>query len=322
MKRVFICIAACFALLAGCAPGGPAAPTPTPTIAPTPTPTPPPAKVLCVADSLEEDVPEYFAAIRAHAELQYWDITIVEAPDGFENALRKTRYDGVIALRTQQRTELRPLTEAAQDGVAVSLVDLYPPAGGDGSPIGSAAYAAYRETDMAALVLETALAYPPHDTPVRMIALLQEEGSPADVAYQEAIVAGRVFSRASFYYADQEESALRAFLADELDDWIEGTIDCYYVETMTAALVALDVLEERGRTDAEVFALPNRNMNEQRKLYRRYVYPMAFGPELALQAEEQVGELAELLGGIQPGVREFSTAVEDMEQTMRATPAP
>lgn len=328
MKRVFAFCLICLFLLSGCGIGlgetpgaeGPNAGKPqsgaqapdaaaAPEATPEATPEPEPLRVLCIMDSLEEDAPEFFAQVKESAKSYNWALTFVEAPGGFESVAGKGGYDGVIALCTQQKTSLNVLEKLAESGVAVTITDMYPEEG-SGIPAG-VSYAGYRCEELEARVLQEALAYPPHDTPVRLLALLSQKDSLADIAYQQAESEGKIFNRAT-HYNDGSQTA-KAFIEKQLDKWPEGMLDAIYVEEMGTAMLVLDVLKARGREDAEVFAVPNRNMNEQRKLYRRYVFPVAFGADLAAEAAMQSQELARLLEGGQPQQREFEMIVENME---------
>jgi hypothetical protein len=47
--------------------------------------------------------------------------------------------------------------------------------------------------------VDAAIAYPPHDTPVRLIALLEKKGSPADDAFREACEREAGFPKATYY---------------------------------------------------------------------------------------------------------------------------
>lgn len=315
MKRIviflifIIMLSGCNAAVAPNTPPGTATAAPGNSPMPTATPAPPPPSVLCIMDSLEEDAPEFFQNITGAATAYDWELTTVEAPGGFDSVVGKGVYDGIIALRTQQKTGLGALATAAKNGVAVTVADMYADRL-DSIPSGLS-YAGYQFEGLEELVLQTALAYPPHDTPVRLLALLLHKDSPADIAYQQAITEGKVFDRAT-HYADSGQTA-KAFLEKQLDRWIEGMLDAIYVEDMGTAMQVLEALKAHGREDAEVFAVPNRNMHEQRKLYRRYVFPVAFGADLATEATMQVASLARLLDGGQPERRVFTLVVENME---------
>lgn len=305
MKRIVIWILACALLLGGCAaPGQVAAPedTPVPTPAPTPVPTPRPVQVLCIADLAEADVPEYFAAIREHAQSLHWELTFLEDIGGFDKAVGKGGYEGIIALRSQQENLLSVFGVMAKSGIPVTIVDMHlsaPPAG--------VSYAFYEEGELLPMVLETAIAYPPHDTPVRMFGIFSGEESEAAQAYATSVAGGRIMDRASYY--ENGEQALSAFLEKQLGRWPEGMVDAIFVENMRMAMETLQVLRAHGREDMEVFAVPNRNVQEQRAAYHKYVFPAAFGPDLAEQARLQVEEMERLLGGEEPREWEFVAKV-------------
>lgn len=305
MKKIIIFLLAGALLLGGCA--APVAAPPAPeaaevTPAPTPVPTPVPMQVLCIADMLEADAPEYFEAIRVHTAKLHWEVTFAEDIGGFDKIVGKGGYDGIIALRTQAENLLGVFGVMAKSGIPVTIADLHLSAPPEGT-----SYAFYEQGELLSMVLETALAYPPHDTPVRMFGLFSGQESEAALAYAEAISQGRIMDRAS-YYANEEQTRA-AFLEKQLDRWPEGMADAIFAEDIAAAMEALQVLRAHGREDMEVFAIPNRNVQEQRALYHKYVFPAAFGPDLAEQAKLQVEELTRLLDGEAPREWEYTAKV-------------
>ena len=57
----------------------------------------------------------------------------------------------------------------------------------------------YDPSGTAESVLEEAISYPPHETPVRLIGLFASETSPGYTVWKEAAAKGRVFSKAEFF---------------------------------------------------------------------------------------------------------------------------
>ena len=60
----------------------------------------------------------------------------------------------------------------------------------------------YADAYAAESALSLALAYPPHETPVRLIGLFTNEQSRAYAVWREAAESGRVFSKAEFFLAE------------------------------------------------------------------------------------------------------------------------
>lgn len=280
----------CVTLFSGCAENGgglviESAPTPTPT------PTPAPIRVLAVTDCDETEAAGFFEAIELAAASTGW---VMEYK---ANAMAESLagYDGIIALRTSQSTSIAPLTALKQNGAAVSIIDIsnaYEQASG-------IAYASYEYESGFEALFETALNYPPHDTPVRFLAILNGEGSELDVLYQNGIKEGKVFNRASMYLNGEgsAQEAVKEFMDKYLNKFIAGMLDCILVEDFEAAKAVIAVLNEKGRDDAEVFTLITGNVEEGRSLLQRYVFPVALGANVNAETAKQVENLKSMLNG-------------------------
>ncbi len=145
------------------------------------------------------------------------------------------------------------------------------------------------------MTLDAAIAYPPHDTPVRLIALLEKKGSPADDAFREGMKMGRVFPKATHYGTDKQKAL--NFMEDQLDAYVEGTVDAVYAENEQLARAALDALSVRSRTDMEVFCVPAGALSEQRRLYEKWTFPVLMGADLFAVGEGRAKALAALMNG-------------------------
>ncbi len=294
--------------------------TPAPTF--TPAPTPEVIAALCILDAEKEKMPVFAAAAEEMAFKYDWQLNIVGVPQGFDAALAESKHDIILALRTQVKTSLAALEAAAGKGAAVGLLDL---AGGANQAIAGISRASYTQVeaaDLARLVLNETLQYPPHDTPVRLVALLSEESAPAAVAFQEAVSQGKIFTRGLHYESNKKQSA-EAFLNDQLDNWIVGMLDAIYVENSQLAQTALKVLGERKRDDVEVFCIPSGTeglppmIETQQELYKRYVFPLAVGVDV----EAEFMRMAEVLQHMykhedEPETWEFSIVVKHMQSEM------
>lgn len=282
MKRLLVVFTVCTLLLCGCteSPGGGSAPE---AATPTPAPTPPPPHVLIYQD---EEQAEFTDAVQAAVEERGWTYELTGVLSESWGG-----YNAVIALRTQEKTELGGLAAAADLGVAISVLDV---PGGQAVPAGTA-YAHYDAGDIALFTLDEALYYPPHDTPVRLFALLDEEGSPADEAYQLRLKEGKIFDRGAFYGTDAGEA--KAFLEEKLGRFVEGLTDAIYIENVALLDTVLAVLEEHGRTDMEVFAVAAGALGEQQAYYKRFVFPLAIGLDYFEEGKRQVDAVALLVEG-------------------------
>ncbi|MDR1619223.1 MAG: hypothetical protein LBS18_00950 [Clostridiales bacterium] len=355
MKRLFSLLVIAILLAAGCGKAQTPRGFVTPAFTPMPTPTPRPVFVLCVMDCAAEDAPEFFRAFEEETETSPWVTKTLESPAGFDETVSpflrvpvtedaptpeaggaregeggaldgeaaaasptpaptpKTRnlYDGIIALRTRADTSLDVFEEAVAAGVCVTVLDITQ-TGARVSPEG-VAYTAYEPGDLVELAMRVMLAYPPHDTPVRLLGMFREEGSAAERAYQDNVAQGKIFSRGEYYGADGEDAA--KFLRDQLDVWVEGMLDAIFVEELTTAKIALDVLAAQNRADAEVFLAPaGVSMATQRGMHRRYVFPVAIGPDIYEQSLRQVRVLRSLLAGKPADNERFGPTVDFMDE--------
>ncbi len=100
---------------------------------------------------------------------------------------------------------------------------------------------------------ESALTYPPHDTPVRLAGMFESEESPLAVRFEELYEEGKVLPKARFF-ANGEETPME-WLPGFLGDFVEGTVDGIVVETAELALEAFRALTLEGRSDMEIFCL-------------------------------------------------------------------
>lgn len=286
-------------------------PTATPTPAPTPTPVAPPA-VLLLADCEREAIEPYLNSLMEALEELDWRVTQQYAVEGFPEEISPDAYDGVLVLRTKKETSLAPVNEIIAQGMPVSIIDLFPEAEG---PQG-ASYFWYNAENLEAYTLNVALDYPPHDTPVRLIGLFTEKGSPAHEAFREAVKEGKVLEKGSFYAAGKPQRA-KAFMEEQLEEYVEGTVDAVYAETLPLALAALVALTERDRTDMEVFAVPEGMIYVQQELLSRYVFPVAIGVDPAQWAFSQVSALAGMLRGGAPVKSIIGTSIATYEERIK-----
>ncbi len=260
---------------------------------PTATPTPPPV-VLFLADCEREAIEPYVESLMQALSGQSWRITQQYAAEGFPKEIPVRSYDGILVLRAKKGTSLEAVKETVAQGTPVSIIDLFP----DGEEFEGASYFSYSPENAAEFTLNVALNYPPHDTPVRLIGLFTEKESAGHDAFREAAKEGKVLGKGSFY--GHKPQSAKAFMEEQLSDYVEGTVDAVYAETLPLALAALLALTERDRTDMEVFAVPDGTIYLQEKLLRRYVFPMAMGADPAEWAYLQVSALNGMMRGGTP----------------------
>ena len=132
----------------------------------------------------------------------------------------------------------------------------------------------YADTYAAETALSLAVAYPPHETPVRLIGLFSSEQSHTYSVWHEAATSGRVFSKAEVFAAEStpEETptptptpkkeppsptpipTLEERLIALLSGYYPGMIDGIFAETGELAVAAAGALASLGRSDIEVFS--------------------------------------------------------------------
>lgn len=245
MKRRSIgLLLCCVLLLCGCNLFQPPEPTPTPapTLVPTPTPSPTPAPAVVVA------APETAKQFLAHAIPDTFRLRHVS---GGAAALASQAFAGetaVVLYWTGAEGEAEAVETLLERGVGTVV---FAPEGAE-VPQGAVCVRAVRETVAEAAVLDLAIAYPPHDTPVRLFGLFESRESAACTAWQAAVAEGRVFVKGAYYASEAEESA-EAWMAGRLERYFEGMVDGIYAETAELAVAAAQALLAAGRSDMEIF---------------------------------------------------------------------
>ena len=265
---------------------------------PEPNPTPAPVQVLLVADCSAQEAAEFFFGAAQSAQAEGWRLS-THAGDGFADAVLHEKYDGILALITHEDTSVDALSVAVRAGVYVAIANMH-----QHEPVPGISCAYYDTTQAASDALDAAIAYPPHDTPVRLIALLEQKSSPADDAFREGVKRGRVFPKATHYETAKQKA--RDFMEDQLDRYVEGTIDAVYAENEQLARAALDALSTRNRTDMEVFCVPSGALYAQRGLYEKWTFPVMMGADLFAVGEGRAMALAAMMNGGSPQISSFA----------------
>ncbi|MDO4573364.1 MAG: hypothetical protein Q4C13_08335 [Clostridia bacterium] len=223
-----------------------AAITPSPSPVPTHTPVPTPVPVIAVV------APEDYACFWEGIETAGMDdgASVMPVAGGLASvpALSFSGASVILAYLEEPEPDYEPLRQAMQRG---SYVYVYA-ANGQDVPEDIPALT-YSSAGAAEASLDAAIAYPPHDTPVRLFGLFSDRGSAAHAAWSAAVEAGRVFVKAT-YYAAEAETEFAAWLEDRLAKVYPGMLDGIYAETASLAVQATDALAAMGRTDIEVFA--------------------------------------------------------------------
>ena len=131
-------------------------------------------------------------------------------------------------------------------------IPVYAYAAAGQSVSGGVPYLGYDSTTEAQVALESAIAYPPHLAPVRMVGLFSGEGSAAFTAWSLAKANGQVFAKREFF-ADLPDAVLTDWLNEAFSQLSPGMLDAVYAETGELAIAATQTLASLGRDDLEVF---------------------------------------------------------------------
>lgn len=152
----------------------------------------------------------------------------------------------------------------------------------------------YDASGAAESALKRAIAYPPHETPVRLIGLFSSETSPGYTAWKAAAEKGSIFSKAEFFLNDLEMLAASVWFAERLDEFYPGMIDAVYAETGNLAIAAVHQLRGRPRADMEVFSCSS---DAEADLSLSSLMPVVVGADLYKAGELCYESAAALLQG-------------------------
>ena len=258
LKAAHIILAVLLCFAAGCAvqTAAPAAtetqaPTPAPTEAPPPpTPSPTPKVgieavfgkpiTIGIAGELPEDS-LFLNGVRNEAK--QLGVHLVKANAESLNA----QVDALIAFRMDGADIDAAITNASNAGLPVCVFET-----GRTSVPDGASHIYYTPDGEAEMALEAALAYPPHDPPVRLILLFESRESAAYHEYEALYAQGKIFPK-EVYIASESETDVQTWMTERLDDYVEGMLDGVFADSETLAGDAFDVLQPIGWHNTEVF---------------------------------------------------------------------
>lgn len=226
-------------------------------VTPAPTPTPAPKEGLeAVFDKAEISIAVvsngdeaasslFFEAATREAESMGLTVAANAAGSGFDAAVKKAAEsaDMLIAFMPNEGNA------SVLSGLGIPAAVFTANGGNVPQGISHISYDPAKELDMA---FNAALAYPPHDAPVRLILMFESEDSAAHAAYQALYDQGMIFPKEKLAAADSESSA-GDWLTGKLDDYVEGMLDAVFAENPALAVAAGDALAALSRTDMEVF---------------------------------------------------------------------
>jgi len=101
--------------------------------------------------------------------------------------------------------------------------------------------------------IETAIAYPPHDTPVRMFGVFESRDGEAAKVWSAAVAAGRILDKGIYIASDG--GSLASWFSEKLDAFFPGMVDAAFVETPAQAVELAKKLIDADRDDFEIFTV-------------------------------------------------------------------
>ena len=208
------------------------------TLAPSPAPTPLPREIAVFG---AEDAKSFWQGVQAAAKDSGIEVVMIEG-DTSAIATYVPQGDAAVIVYLSGDTQTLPSAN----------IPVYAYASAGQSVSGGVPYLGYDATNEAQIALESAIAYPPHLAPVRMIGLFSGEGSAAFTAWSSAKASGQVFAKREFF-ADQPDVVLTDWLNDAFSQLYPGMLDAVYAETGELAIAATQTLASLGRDDLEVF---------------------------------------------------------------------
>lgn len=288
------------ALLCACSQGPgarPAKPAQATEPTPTPEPTPPPIRLGYVNERGEEGV-LFIEGLVAEASKRgilaeaciasassAYDVVVVCAAEGFDAARFASKPPAVIygGAEPASQTSAPPYARVYYDG-----------------------------SNALSLAYDTALAFPPHDTPVRMIGVFESKDSPASVLFDELYEQGKLLPKAT-YYADagKDHEPLSEWLADKLGENLdyEGMVDCLFAETDKLALEALSALQKHPRANMEIFCAQISAQTLASMKHNPKRFAACAGENLADAGRECLFIAEKMAGGMPPVVKTIQPAV-------------
>ncbi len=286
MKRLFSFIAILLLLsFSACAESSFVVPTAIPlelaSAAPSPSPTPTPARVIAVLGA--EDAEDFLAGVRAAVEADGNIVEILPVSGKLSSLTSDSAANADAAIVFLSGNAALPKTALpvyvfAADGQTVSA---------------DIPHLTYNAAAAPKLALDSALSYPPHLAPVRMIGLFTSQSSAAYLLWSDAKASGTVFAKQEFFL-DASEETLVDWLNETLPLYYPGMLDAIYAETGALAVSAAESLASLGRDDIEVFSAGS-DANANAKLSPILV--CAVGESFSDAGARCYGEAVKLLSG-------------------------
>ena len=239
---------------------GASQPAPVSTDAP-PQPTPEPAKTIAVISDVPEKIDVFVQGLSAGLDAAEYSVVPISGKleSAASEALQVHGTTAVVAWIAGDAYDAASVDKALQNVKDAGIPLLVANRADMALSVDAPVYTFSAAGNGCETFLDAAIAFPPHDTPVRLTGIFANESSPLRQAYAQYEDAGKILPKGEFYLSTLpagDVSALQTWLAEHLEAYPEGALDAFVVEDGAAALAVSQALAQSGRKDkAEVFAL-------------------------------------------------------------------
>ena len=320
MKRaagLFLCalLAGASLLPAGCGAlsGLFATPTPVPPPPPVPPPTPTPTPVPVVAVAAPPEAERFLSSL----DTEPYERRETGADAAALAALKLDGQAAAVLYWTGADGEGEAVEALLARGVPAVV---FAPEGADVPEdavcVRAVADAAAQET------LEAAIAYPPHDTPVRLFGLFTGRESAACLAWQQGVAEGRVYVKGAYYVSEAEGQTAAQWMAGRLVDYYAGMVVGIYAETAALALGAAEALLAAERADMEIFCADLDDALLELMQAHPQLIAQAYGVDEAEAGRQSASLAARLIRGEEAEEAALTAAPVTPAPTPEPTPEP
>lgn len=260
-------------------------------------------KIAVLSNGSAADSALFFAGAQSEAASLGIEIATEASETGFDSSVEKYAGEGVgaiVAYLPKAPASYNALKAAADKGIPVSVFELQ-----KGAVPEKISHTYYNSAKEAATALDAAIAYPPHDTPVRQISLFESKKTPAYTAYKTYLDQGKIFPK-ELYIAAGNKTAPTAWLTSKLKGYYAGMLDAIFADSEKLVLSAMDALEAKKRDDMTVFCTGITEAIAARMKANPEVFVQAVGPNVYFAGVLNLRIAAGMIKGSSPATEEFA----------------
>lgn len=252
-----------------------------------PEPTAPPEPVIVAISAPNTDA-AFAASIRSLSGIRAVDTEAAVLPELTGLAAAVVYVSTVAEAEAINRTVETGLPVVAYNACGAELKDA----------VIEVRYAVTAPSD-AQQALDAAIAYPPHDTPVRLFGVFETADGEAARIWNEQIANGRVLSKGT-YGLTEEKKSLEEWFSAKLKAYYPGMVDAIFVETPTLAVQLAEWMLVAERDDFEIFTVGTDAALLQAMREHPRLLPSVVETDDALAAKHCAQLLSQLLTGAAP----------------------